>query len=456
MKGTRKILSLLLCLAIVLSSVNTVSADPGDVFTKVTDASELTAGDKIIIVADDADYAISTNQKLSSRGASAVTKNGDKVTAAADTQILTLAAGAVEGTFAFYTGSGYLYAASSDKNQLKTTATLDENASWKITIENGVTSIAAQGSNTRNTMQFNPNDGAPLFTCCDGIKMGSLSIYKHAEAGQGSEEVPAVPREVTIPEAMELAGEDNGVKYLVRGTVTEVTNGTWGNLYIEDAQGNSLYIHGVYSMDGTTRYDGLETKPMASDEVLLLGTLTTYNGNARMVDGWLQELVVGEHETEETPDTPKPDDPTNPDASKNPQTPDDGIISIEEAIAIGAAKENSTYTQEKYAVTGVIVEITSQTWGNLCIADTDGNRLYIFGLYSADGSVRFDALQTKPVVGQTITVLGVLGQYNGRPQMKNAWLQACVSAEDDPITLAVCAMLLSGAATGLATGKYSK
>ena len=39
--------------------------------------------------------------------------------------------------------------------------------------------------------------------------------------------------------------------YLVAGIITEVYNTTYGNLYIEDAEGNTLYIYGLYSADGS-------------------------------------------------------------------------------------------------------------------------------------------------------------------------------------------------------------
>ena len=57
----------------------------------------------------------------------------------------------------------------------------------------------------------------------------------------------------------------------------------------------------------------------------------------------------------------------------------------------------------------------------MTIKDANGNTLYIYGVYSADGEIRFDALSSKPVVGQTITLYGVIGNYNGA-EMKSGWL----------------------------------
>lgn len=102
----------------------------------------------------------------------------------------------------------------------------------------------------------------------------------------------------------------------------------------------------------------------------------------------------------------------------------DTTLTIEEAIALGASKEHNTYSDVKYYVTGVITEIYNEEYGNMKITDDAGNIFTIYGTYSADGEVRFDSMETKPVVGDEVTVYGVIGQYNNVPQMKNGWITA--------------------------------
>ena len=114
----------------------------------------------------------------------------------------------------------------------------------------------------------------------------------------------------------------------------------------------------------------------------------------------------------EAPETPDPE----------PEVPTTNTVTIPEATAIGVAKEHNTYTEEKYYVSGTVKSISNPTYGNLYIVDADGNELLIYGTYSEDGSTRYDALASKPVAGDTITVYGVLGQYNGTAQMKNGWI----------------------------------
>ena len=146
-------------------------------WTLVTDAANLKAGDRIVIAAAEYDLALSTTQNSNNRGQAAVTKDGSTITFTEATQILTLEAGTVDNTLAFNTGAGYLYAASSSSNQLKTQTTNNDNGSWNISIDNaGIATIVAQGSNTRSTMQYNKT--SELFACYETASQQTIAIYK--------------------------------------------------------------------------------------------------------------------------------------------------------------------------------------------------------------------------------------------------------------------------------------
>lgn len=159
-------------------------AASGDIFTLVTTESELKAGDVIIIVNKDASKALSTTQNDNNRGASAVTISGNDVTSADDTQEITLEG--TSGAWYFNVGNGYLYAASSSKNYLKTQTTKDNNSKAQITISSSSTNIKFQGSNTRNILQYNPNtnNGEPLFSCYNSASQKAVSIYKKATSSK--------------------------------------------------------------------------------------------------------------------------------------------------------------------------------------------------------------------------------------------------------------------------------
>lgn len=159
-------------------------------FTLVTNASDLNVGDQIVIVAKDSAFALSTTQNNNNRGQATVTKKDDGTLEELNdsVQVLTLEAGKTSGTFAFNTGSGYLYAASSSANHLKTQTTLDANGSWSVSIaSNGTATIIAQGSYSRNVMQY--NQSSSLFACYGSASQKAISIYKQPSAAPVEEPV---------------------------------------------------------------------------------------------------------------------------------------------------------------------------------------------------------------------------------------------------------------------------
>ncbi len=221
-KRTTRCLALLLAVVMVLSVMPVAMAEEtAKTATLVTDASTLKVGDEIIIAAKDNDFAMG-EQKTNNRAAVAVTKSEDKLTLTADVQKLTLKQGAKENTFAFDTGSGYLYAAgkskaqgeSSNKNYLKTSPDLTDNASWTIEIAEGAATVVAQGENGCNTLRYNNSSG--LFSAyVSGQK--DIAIYK-------LETVPAPSNKVATPTATPDAGEVvNGTKVTFSCTTADAT-----------------------------------------------------------------------------------------------------------------------------------------------------------------------------------------------------------------------------------------
>lgn len=136
-----------------------------DKFELVTDASTLADGDVIILAYVDEEgkaLALSTTQNTNNRAANETTLNEDgTITPGSSIQQITL-----EDGFYFNVGDGYLYAANSSSNWMRTEAEADDNAKAEISIdENGDATIIFQGTNTRNHMRFNSNNGNPVFSC---------------------------------------------------------------------------------------------------------------------------------------------------------------------------------------------------------------------------------------------------------------------------------------------------
>ena len=106
------------------------------------------------------------------------------------------------------------------------------------------------------------------------------------------------------------------------------------------------------------------------------------------------------------------------------------ILTLTEANALAAQQAHDTYTEKEYRVTGKITKIANTTYGNCTIADDSGVTFSIYGIYQ--GTIRYDALAVKPVVGDTITIQGKIGRYNRINQIKSGQLIAHIPAASVP------------------------
>lgn len=147
-------------------------------YTMITSSSELYDGAKVLIVGMDESgfaYAMS-KQNTNNRKAVQINMSGSSITtsvavaATSDTEPYEITVGGSNGAWTLFDelNGGYLYAASSDKNYLRTQAQNNANGQWNIVVNsNGECVPTAQGENTRNIMRFNLNadNGNPLISC---------------------------------------------------------------------------------------------------------------------------------------------------------------------------------------------------------------------------------------------------------------------------------------------------
>ncbi|MCF0194246.1 MAG: chitobiase/beta-hexosaminidase C-terminal domain-containing protein, partial [Bacteroidaceae bacterium] len=208
-----------------------ITAVAEDTYVLVTSASDLAAGDKIIIAANESAYALSTTQNTNNRGQAAITKSTDCKTItnpSTSVQIITLEASTIAqhtGEYFLNVGTdGYLYAANSSKNHLRTQATADANSSATISVTSaGIATIAFQGSYTNNTIYYNSASG--LFSCYSSAQK-AISIYKLQK--NSSVATPTfTPAPGTYTEAqsvtIECATENTEIWYTTDGTDPSAT-----------------------------------------------------------------------------------------------------------------------------------------------------------------------------------------------------------------------------------------
>ena len=221
-------------------------------FVKVTNLASLDDGDAIIFVNEDAAKAMSTTQNNNNRAATDVTIADDVINApGADVQKVVLVK--ENNNFYFYTGTaGYLYAASSGSNFLRTTDAPDANAKAAVSFDEGNATIEFQGENTRNLLQY--NSSSSLFSCY-ASGQNDVQIYKEVTppvAQIGTQKYETL--QAAVDAAQQLGGEQtiNLLSDISGETVTikEVANFKLTIDGQKDASSN-------YTVDAVIVVDGL-------------------------------------------------------------------------------------------------------------------------------------------------------------------------------------------------------
>ncbi len=205
-------------------------------WTLVTNTSQLINGNKYVFVSYEAGkdsnyYALSSNQFEKNRRGTLVNKNENTITSVSNAEYpiaeFTLGTGSQNGTYSFYdsvsysestkTNVGYLFASSSSSNNLNTESTISVNSSWTVSIDSdGEASIIAESSTNRNVMQFNYNNGSPLFACYASASQTSVCLYTNSEGG----DVPPEKELISISISGQTTAFTQGDTFSFGGTVT--------------------------------------------------------------------------------------------------------------------------------------------------------------------------------------------------------------------------------------------
>ena len=259
------------------------------------------------------------------------------------------------------------------------------NTEWSDQYGNITVTIEDEAGNTLYIYRMKTNVKVGDVVTISG-KVGSYNGSKQIAAGataviEGDEtetEEPEVTTEaeeivvegsVSLSEAIALA---DGTDVIVSGTVTDIGtpwNDTYGNISvtISDKAGNSLYVY------------RLTTKVELGDIITVTGKMGSYNGNKQVAQG--STAVINGHIDVSIDYT---------------------YVTIPEALKLA----DDAYI----AVTGTVKSVDtawSDSYGNISVTieDADGNTLYVY------------RLATKVEEGDSITVYGKMGSYNGARQV---------------------------------------
>ena len=118
--------------------------------------------------------------------------------------------------------------------------------------------------------------------------------------------------------------------------------------------------------------------------------------------------------------------PTNPTEPTQPVDPADPWASFACITITEALKLCENYVEnpsaERFYIRAIVKSIDNKTYGQMTIEDETGS-IMVYGSSNADGSLRFDAMENKPVVGDEILIYGTLQNYKGNtPEVQNAWI----------------------------------
>lgn len=280
-----------------------IEFEKSKVYELVTDASELTLDSEIIIVASDYNFALSTTQNGNNRGQAAVNKSEDKSTITDpgnDVQVLIIGEGASEETISLNTGVTYLYAPGGG-NYLRETTTLNENASWNISVtEGGIATIKAS-RNDRNWMRYNSSNNPPIFSCYTSGQT-DVSIYKLQ--GTGSAPLPKLSAPVVTAGLnddetgvnVSWNKVENATSYVISGIGDDVETTETSYSFIDVASG-------TYTVTVTAKADGYKsassetsvTVPYVNTGSAKTYTLTIVSGDLEKKSGSGYAAYNGTH-----------------------------------------------------------------------------------------------------------------------------------------------------------------
>ncbi len=167
-------------------SVNMSGIDsvPAEKFVKVTDASELSQGDEIIIVSGVDNAALSTAQNANNRGAAGISTDGSIIwNPSSSVQRIILknsyfTDGGRTGEYSLSADAGFLQFEEGGNYLRSNKVTSDqENSSWKITFDGSGNAQIKTASSLARQLKY--NSGSNLFSCYTSGQ-SDVQIYKNA------------------------------------------------------------------------------------------------------------------------------------------------------------------------------------------------------------------------------------------------------------------------------------
>ncbi len=185
---------MLLCAFCLAAAIHATAQTASYVYEKVTSEEGLVAGETYLIAHESSSDVMGYDKGNNRSCCTATATNG--IITIATNKIATstkdenhayeLTLGGESGAWTFYdkVNGGYLYAASTKSNYLKTKANLDDNGKATITFtDEGNATIKFTGDNTHNVIKYNDSKNSYLYSCyLETSKQEPVQLYRKKKA----------------------------------------------------------------------------------------------------------------------------------------------------------------------------------------------------------------------------------------------------------------------------------
>ena len=403
-------------------------------FDKLLDINNLSIGDTVTLVSGNKAIG-AQNGTIRSSVDGSFNDKGQLIYLASSISSFELKEGAVENSYSFFDGTGLLSWSSSNSLNTTTSSTVDVNSSWTIEInEEGVATILNCADSTRK-LQYNAS--SPRFACYTSSQT-SISIYYKPAITYTSLEISGTATTTKYYDGQEFNPEGLTVTAVSSDGTTrsDVTNAVeWSKLEVGATSVTATYKNLTATYNGIT----VEASKLLSIGVTAQPSKTTYFiGETLDVTGIvvtatynfgtevITEQVTYSHsklsESGNITITVSFEEMTTTfNVTVNP-LPTFGFPTISNTTATGLMPETSgSSTENSYFLAGIVTSVANTEYGNIYFKDAEGVEFYIYGTYLLDGT-RYDAMSTKPQVGDAIVVYGAISNYKNGAQVKNAVL----------------------------------
>lgn len=394
--------------------------------------------------------------------------------------------------------AGFFASCSDDKDLGQLDGIQVSQSSLSIPVEGGkvefdVTS-AADWKFVTNDKKGNPVDSIPAWinSSCTGGNAGTTHVVFNAAATKGANNSTfklvsgALTQYITVIQGVlnppfstckEILAGNDGETYKVKGTLTKLSNTTYGNWYINDGTGE-VYVYGTLDANGSEK-NFASLKLEEGDEVTIQGPRETYKGTPQLknvtVLSYTKSLIKVEELDKDTLDKAGEDFKVTLTVKGEGVTvdipeADQSWLSVKGIVTSGTkaeitfhananaggarsssigftstkGKQSSTVTavayqlgsivecsiadfnkaeagSTVYRLTGVITKVANATYGNCYIKDATGET-YVYGIGSK-GDFEKKGLK----VGDIVTLTGVRTIFNNVGQIKYTTLEAMKS-----------------------------